>query len=166
MQIRPYRDADRSQVIALWHNCGLTRPWNDPDRDIDRKLTLEDGLFLVGVEINGPGGPRGPHGPHGSDDESTEPPAAHADAVIATAMVGYDGHRGWVNYLAVAPGLQGQGHGRRLMREAEQLLEARGCPKLNLQVRSGNTAVLAFYAALGYAVDDAVSLGKRLIKDD
>ena len=154
MQIRPYRDTDRSQVIALWHDCALTRPWNDPGRDIDRKLTLEDDLFLVGVEINGP------------DGESTEPPAAHADHVIATAMVGYDGHRGWVNYLAVAPGLQGQGHGRRLMQEAEQLLEARGCPKLNLQVRSGNTAVLAFYAALGYTVDDAVSLGKRLIKDD
>ena len=146
MNIRPYRyseppDAgqdDRAAVISLWQACALTRPWNDPDRDIDRKLALQDDLFLVGVE----------------DGE-----------IIATAMVGYDGHRGWVNYLAVAPSRQGRGHGRALMEAAEQRLVALGCPKLNLQVRGGNEPVLAFYTALGYAVDDAVSLGKRLIVD-
>ena len=143
MEIRPYRhDAlhdDRAAVVSLWQACGLTRPWNDPNRDIDRKLALDDGLLLVGIEDND---------------------------VIATAMVGYDGHRGWVNYLAVAPSCQGRGFGRMLMEAAEQRLLALGCPKLNLQVRGGNEPVLAFYSALGYTVDDAVSLGKRLISDE
>ena len=129
---------DRAAVISLWRACALIRPWNDPDRDIDRKLALQDDLFLVGVEEG---------------------------EIIATAMVGYDGHRGWVNYLAVAPSRQGRGHGRALMEAAEHRLLALGCPKLNLQVRGGNEPVLAFYAALGYTVDDAVSLGKRLIVD-
>ena len=80
-------------------------------------------------------------------------------------MAGYDGHRGWVNYLAVAPGQRGQGLGAALMQHIEQQLLALGCPKLNLQVRSSNTAVLDFYRHLGYAQDEVVSLGKRLIPD-
>lgn len=138
MQIRPFTEADTDAVIALWQACGLTRPWNDPLRDIQRKLTVQRELFLVG----------------------------EADSrLVASAMAGYDGHRGWVNYLAVVPDAQGLGYGRALMAHIEAALLARGCPKLNLQVRSSNTAVLAFYRQLGYAQDEAVSLGKRLIAD-
>ena len=138
MQIRPFRPADESAVVALWQACGLTRPWNDPHRDIARKLTEQPELFLVG-EVD-----------------------AH---VVATAMIGFDGHRGWVYYLAVAPACQGRGYGRMLMARAEALLIERGCPKINLLVREGNDAVMAFYAKLGYGRDAAVSLGKRLIPD-
>ena len=138
MQTRPYRPDDEAAVIALWHAAGLTRPWNDPRRDIARKLTTQPELFLV------------------IDDGA---------AVVATAMVGYDGHRGWVNYLAVADSHRRQGLGRRLMAEAERALTERGCPKLNLQIRSTNAEVRAFYARLGYVQDDVVSLGRRLIAD-
>lgn len=138
MQIRPFTEADTDAVIALWQACGLTRPWNDPLRDIQRKLTVQRELFLVG-EADG--------------------------RLVASAMAGYDGHRGWVNYLAVVPDAQGLGYGRALMAHIEATLLARGCPKLNLQVRSSNSAVLAFYRQLGYAQDEAVSLGKRLIAD-
>lgn len=138
MQIRPYLEADEAAVVALWQACGLTRPWNDPHKDIARKLTVQRELFLVGER----------------------------DArIVASVMAGYEGHRGWVNYLAVAPELRGQGHGAALMRHVEQALRARGCPKINLLVRSSNSAVLAFYRRLGYAVDEAVPLGKRLIPD-
>ncbi|GEK46952.1 hypothetical protein HPA02_12350 [Bisbaumannia pacifica] len=84
---------------------------------------------------------------------------------MAGVMAGYDGHRGWVYYLAVAPGHRGAGHGRRLMAEVETRLAARGYAKLNLQVRAGNAEVLAFYRALGYVQDEVVSLGRRLIPD-
>ena len=139
LHIRPYEAADEAAVIALWHACGLTRAWNDPRRDIARKLTVQPDLFLIATAGAGP---------------------------VASAMVGFDGHRGWVNYLAVAPSHRHQSIGRVLMQEAERLLTALGCPKLNLQVRSTNVEVLAFYRALGYAPDDVVSLGRRLIADD
>lgn len=139
MDIRPFRPADEDGVVALWQACGLTRPWNDPRKDIARKQTQQPELFLVGTEDG---------------------------ALVATAMVGYDGHRGWVNYLAVAPGRRRQALGRRLMDHAERLLLELGCPKLNVQVRSSNREVLDFYRRLGYAQDEAVSLGKRLIRDD
>lgn len=139
MLIRPFHDDDTDAVVALWRAAGLTRPWNDPHRDIARKKTVQPELFLVG-EVEG--------------------------RVIASAMAGYDGHRGWVNYLAVDPAHRGRGHARALMAEVERLLTALGCPKLNLQVRGDNRAALAFYQKLGFAVDDAVSLGKRLERDD
>ncbi|MGO4812961.1 GNAT family acetyltransferase [Cupriavidus sp. 2MCAB6] len=138
MQIRPYLAADEAAIIDLWQTCGLTRPWNDPKKDIARKLTEQPELFLVG-EVDG------------------QP--------VASAMVGFDGHRGWVYYLAVHPDYQRRDHGRRLMAHAEQLLIERGCPKINLLVRTGNSRVIDFYRSLGYAQDDAVSLGKRLIPD-
>lgn len=138
MLIRAYRTADEAAIIALWQACGLTRPWNDPRKDIQRKLTAQPELFLVGESEGAP---------------------------IASAMVGFDGHRGWVYYLAVHPGHQRRGHGRRLMAHAEQLLVERGCPKINLLVRTANGAVVDFYRALGYVQDEAVSLGKRLIPD-
>jgi ribosomal protein S18 acetylase RimI-like enzyme len=144
MRIRPFDPADTEPVVALWQACGLTRPWNDPRRDIARKLEVQPELFLVGV---------------------ADRPGDADGAVIASAMAGYDGHRGWVNYLAVHPDHQRAGHARALMAEVERLLEERGCAKVNLQVRDGNAEALAFYAALGYGVDATVSLGKRLIPD-
>ena len=138
MQIRAYRPDDEVAVIALWQACGLTRPWNDPKRDIERKLTVQPEMFFV------------------IDD---------AGVLVATAMVGYDGHRGWINYLAVADSHRRRGLGRLLMAEAERALAERGCPKINLQIRATNRGVIAFYAALGYAQDDVVSMGRRLIPD-
>lgn len=144
--IRPFARPDTEAVVALWEACGLVRPWNDPRRDIERKLSVQPELFLVAVEAG---------------DRSVET----VDRVVAAGMAGFDGHRGWVNYLAVRPDLQGSGLGRRLMEEFEQRLAAMGCPKLNLQVRAGNEQVIGFYEALGYADDRTVSLGKRLIPD-
>lgn len=138
MLIRPYQASDEAAVIALWEACGLTRPWNDPRLDIARKLTVQPELFLVG-EMDG--------------------------VVVASVMAGYDGHRGWVNYLGVAPAQRGRGFARALMSRVEVLLAARGCPKLNLQVRKDNEVALDFYAAIGYGQDAALSLGKRLIQD-
>jgi ribosomal protein S18 acetylase RimI-like enzyme len=86
--------------------------------------------------------------------------------IIGSVMAGYEDHRGWVNYLAVNPRHQRSGLGRALMGAAEAALRARGCPKINLQVRAGNERALAFYRALGYGVDEVVSLGKRLLVDD
>ncbi|MGF0336102.1 GNAT family acetyltransferase [Ectopseudomonas toyotomiensis] len=139
MLIRPYQPADEAAVIDLWQRCDLTRPWNDPHKDIQRKLKVQPELFLVG-EIDG--------------------------QVVASAMAGYEGHRGWVNYLAVCPKQRQQGLARQLMAYIEEQLLAMGCPKLSLQVRDTNTAALAFYERLGYKVDASVSLGKRLIADD
>lgn len=138
MNIRPYHPADEDAVVQLWEDCGLTRPWNDPHKDIARKLTQQPELFLVG-EVAG--------------------------ELMASAMAGFDGHRGSVHYLAVAPAYQAQGHGRQMLEAVEQRLLALGCPKLNLLVRTSNERTLAFYRSLGYGTDDVFSLGKRLIPD-
>jgi ribosomal protein S18 acetylase RimI-like enzyme len=148
MEIRAFEPSDQEAVVRLWEECGLTRPWNDPRKDIARKLAVRPDLFLVGVEEGEVGGP-----------------AFVAPAIIATVMVGYDGHRGWINYLAVAPAHRRHGFGRALMVEAEKRLLAEGCPKINLQVRAGNTEAQEFYRRIGYGVDEVVSLGKRLISD-
>ncbi len=139
LAIAPLADADIDAGVALWHRCGLTRPWNDPQRDIERKMSTQPELFLVAVQ-----------------DE----------ALVGSAMVGFDGHRGWVYYLVVSPQHRGRGIGRALMHQAEQLLVERGCPKINLLIRSSNAEVIAFYRKLGYTQDDVVSLGRRLISDD
>lgn len=141
--IRAFRRDDTEPVVALWRAAGLVAPWNDPYRDIERKLSVQPELFLVVEEEGGGTGA----------------------AVIGTAMVGFDGHRGWVNYLAVDESRRGAGLGAAIMAEAERLLIERGCPKLNLQVRSTNTGVIEWYRSLGYEPDHAVSLGKRLIPD-
>jgi ribosomal protein S18 acetylase RimI-like enzyme len=138
MQIRPFIESDEAAVIALWQECGLTRPWNDPHKDIARKLRVQRELFLVATED---------------------------DRLIGSVMAGYEGHRGWVNYLAVSPPGRGRGLGRELMAHVEALLLERGCPKINLMVRAGNDSVLAFYRRIGYLDDAAVPLGKRLIPD-
>jgi ribosomal protein S18 acetylase RimI-like enzyme len=139
VDIREFRRGDEEAVVALWVACDLTRPWNDPRRDIERKLAHSPTLFLVG------------------EDEGV---------LVGSVMAGYDGHRGWINYLAVHPSVQGGGLGRALMSAAEVRLRALGCPKINLQVRAGNEAACAFYDAVGYERQDLVDFGKRLISDD
>ena len=138
MLLRAFDTSQTEDVVGLWELCGLTRPWNDPRLDIRRKLDVQPELFLVGTD---------------------------RDFLVATAMAGYDGHRGWVNYLAVHPDARGRGYGRQIMAEIERMLEERGCPKLSLQIRTDNEQALGFYRALGYAPDAVVSMGKRLIED-
>ena len=139
MDVRPYVEADEAAVIALWTEAGLVRPWNDPRKDIARKLAVQREWFLVGT---------------------------HDGRVIASVMAGYEGHRGWVNYLAVGLPWRRQKLGARLMQEIEGRLRALGCPKINLQVRRSNGEVKAFYDALGFVEDDVLSFGKRLVRDD
>ena len=134
-EIRLFRSEDEPQVIALWQACELVVPWNLPGLDIARKIEFQPELFFV---------------------------AERDGRIVASAMAGYEGHRGWVNYLAVLPALQREGLGRQLMDFIEAKLAAIGCPKINLQVRGTNQRVIAFYQSLGYEIDDAVSLGKRL----
>jgi ribosomal protein S18 acetylase RimI-like enzyme len=136
--LRPYRPADRKEVVSLWSGSGLVRPWNDPSSDLDRKVAWDAAHLLV---------------------------LADGGQLIGSVMIGYEGHRGWINYLAVRPDRRGQGLGRLLMDAAEQRLRALGCPKVNLQVRSSNQPAVEFYRRIGYTVDDVVSMGLRL-KDE
>jgi ribosomal protein S18 acetylase RimI-like enzyme len=138
MQIQPYKPEYESAVIELWQKCNLTLPQNDPKKDIARKLKVNPELFLIGL-IDG--------------------------KVIATAMGGYEGHRGWVNYLGVDPAYRKKGLGRKMMEALEKTLLARGCPKINLQVLVTNTEAMKFYERIGYKKDEVVSFGKRLIPD-
>ena len=137
--IRTFASTDTDAVIALWQACALTRAWNDPEKDIERKLGVDDELFLV-AETQG--------------------------NIIGSVMGGYDGHRGWINYLAVAPRQRKQGLGKQLMVAVEHRLLSLGCPKINLQIRTGNEAVMEFYRAIGFTEDACVSFGKRLIPDE
>jgi ribosomal protein S18 acetylase RimI-like enzyme len=135
LTIRPFAAEDQEAVIALWQDCLLVVPQNDPALDIRAKVRFQPDLFLVALLDGG---------------------------VVGTVMAGYEGHRGWINYLAVAQDRRCQGIGRALMSAAEAALQALGCPKINLQVRRTNSAVIAFYRALGFREDEVVSLGKRL----
>lgn len=139
LNYRDFHSADTQSVIALWEACDLTRPWNDPEKDIQRKLGDQNGAFWV---------------------------VSDGDEVVASVMIGYDGHRGSINYLAIAPRLQRSGLGAELMRRAEAFLIELGCPKVSFCVRKDNDGVLSFYDALGYDIDDIHFLGKRLIPDD
>lgn len=123
-----------AEAVSLWEDCGLTRPWNDPLEDLQRAM-------------------RGP--------SSTVLACVRDDPLLATAMVGHDGHRGWVYYLAVREDERRHGLGRLLMSSCEQWVAARGIPKLQLMVRAGNEPALAFYAGLGYDVSDVAVLGRR-----
>ena len=139
MEIRPFQDPDEAELIRLWDRCGLLRPWNDPGKDIARKRRVQRDLFLVGT-IDG--------------------------AIVASVMAGYDGHRGWINYLAVDPERRRQGLARTLMSEAERRLRERGCAKINLQIRQDNPDAISFFERIGFTEDAAVSFGKRLERDD
>ena len=127
--------ADGAAVVALWHACALTRPWNDPDADFARALGGATSTILV---------------------------ARHADAPVGSVMVGQDGHRGWIYYLAILPELQGQGIGTALFGAAEHWLRARSVPKLQLMVRHGNDAAMGFYRRLGLAQQGVAVLGRTL----
>lgn len=138
LQIRACRPADAAAVIRLWEECGLVVSHNNPQQDIERKFKVNPEWFLVGL-FDG--------------------------RIVATCMAGYEGHRGWINYLAVAPGCRRRGIASAMMREAEARLEAAGCPKIMLQIRETNLEVMQFYQKLGYAKDPVVSMGKRLEED-
>ena len=139
MYIRAFQPSDQESLIDLWASCGLTTPSNDPALDIQRKLAVDADLLLVGFA-----------------SEQTDA------RLLASVMGGYEGHRGWINYLAVAPGSQRHGYASQMMKAIEQRLLERGAAKINLQVRHGNAAALAFYKRLGYLEDAVVSLGKRV----
>lgn len=146
--IRAFERADTDAVVALWEDAGLTRPWNDPRADIERKLAVQPELFLV------------------AEERTPDPSHDHAGArIVGSVMAGYDGHRGWLYYLASASDRRGAGIGRALVAEAERLLHAMGCPKVQLMVRVGNEQVLGFYDALGYERFEVGNTGKRLIHD-
>jgi len=136
--IRPFQTEDEAALIKLWQLCELTVPWNDPHKDIARKLKVQPELFLVGMLEN---------------------------RLIASVMGGYDGHRGWINYLAVHPEFQGQGYAQQIMEYVESVLRKMGCPKINLQIRAGNDKVILIYQKLGFTDDRVVSMGKRLEED-
>ena len=123
LTIRPIADGEEQAVIALWHGCGLTRPWNDPAQDLAFARGKPNSDVLVGL----------------------------ADGrIVASAMVGHDGHRGAMYYVSVEPSLRGRGYGREIVAAAEAWLKAHGVWKANLLVRKGNEAVLGFYGQLGY----------------
>lgn len=138
--VRAYRPADREALVCLWRACGLIRSWNDPFEDIARTERLGQGLFFVAEDGDG--------------------------AVIGAVMGGYDGHRGGAYYLAVHPGVQNGGVGKKLLRTLERALIVMGCAKINVMIRESNVQVAAFYEALGYARQDCIVYGKRLIVDD
>lgn len=139
MIIRSFNSGDRNSIVQLWKDCGLVVPWNNPQLDIERKSEDNPEEILVGL-IN--------------------------DDVVASAIVGYDGHRGWVYYLAVHPQHQRKGLGNQIMKYAENHLLKSGCPKINIMVRMTNLNVIKFYESIGYKKENIVTLGKRLIPDN
>ena len=138
MRIAEILDDDVEPVIELWQACGLTRPWNDPHRDLATARSSGTSTILVG---------------RAEDDPAM---------VLASAMVGFDGHRGWVYYVAVAPSHQGYGLGRAMMTAAEAWLAAQGAGKVQLMVRAENDAARGFYRALGYEQQAIEVLGRWL----
>lgn len=136
--IRPFQKGDEDALVMLWQVCELTVPWNDPYKDIARKLNVQAELFLVGYL---------------------------EEQLVASVMGGYDGHRGWINYLAVHQDFQGKGYGRQIMDSVENELRKMGCPKINLQIRAGNDKVLSYYQKLGFTEEKVISMGKRLEDD-
>lgn len=135
MQISTANEADRHAVIALWSACDLTRPWNDSAADYGLALANETSAILI---------------------------ARHDGALVASVMTGFDGHRGWVYYLAVDPASRKQGLGKQMMEAAELWLRERDAPKIQLMVRDDNEQAIGFYKALGYDVQPVVTIGKRL----
>ncbi len=139
LDVRPYEKADESRVVAIWKACGLVVPWNDPVKDIARKLCHSPDSFLVGL---------------------------CQGEIVATVMFGYDGHRGSVNYLAVTPSHQNRGLARDLMRVVVARLACHECPKINLMIRQSNLQAEQFYQVNGYGQEPVVVMSKRLVTDD
>ena len=140
LNIRPFQESDEQDVAELWREIFVDESaYNVPEQDIWRKLKVQRELFLV---------------------------ATLDERVVGTTMAGYDGHRGWLYYVAVSPQYRRRGIGKTLMTRVENELRAMGCPKINLQVRAWNIGTVAFYKKLGYQIEERVSLGKRLIVDD
>lgn len=135
MKIRKYRDTDRDEVINLWHRVFPDpAPRNEPDRVIDLKLAIDD-MILVAIQDK---------------------------KLIGTTIAGYDGHRGWLYSVAVDPDYRNNGIGRKLVESAVDLLKQHGCIKVNLQVLPGNHEVTGFYEAIGFEIEDRISMGKLL----
>jgi ribosomal protein S18 acetylase RimI-like enzyme len=122
----------------LWVECGLVVPQNNPKRDIERKLKINPELFLVGILEN---------------------------KLVASCMAGYEGHRGWINYLAVSPNYRRRGFATDMMKATEYKLRELGCPKINLQIRVSNQEIIKFYESIGFSDDHVLSMGKRLEQD-
>lgn len=137
--IRNFRRDDEADVIALWQQAGLTVPWNNPKSDIERKNMDSPNLFFIGELDN---------------------------KLVATCMAGYDGHRGWIYFLAVGNSQQRKGLATILVNHVESELAKIGCPKIDLMVRNTNDNVIAFYKSLGYELDPVVVMSKRLIVDE
>ncbi len=135
LSITAIEDADIADVVALWQACGLTRPWNDPEADIALARRRANSTVLIG---------------------------RNGAAIVATAMVGHDGHRGWVYYVAVDPDHRAQGHGRTIMNAAEDWLRQAGIAKLQLLVRRTNAKAGAFYQSLGYTEAETIVFAKWL----
>jgi ribosomal protein S18 acetylase RimI-like enzyme len=134
-KIRPYKEEDRVHVKILWEKCNLLFPGNDPDTDIDLKMSFQPNLFFIG-EIS--------------------------SKIIASMMVGYDGHRGWINYLGVHPSFQKSGYGTAMVRKAIEILRELNCPKINIQVRKTNLGVINFYKNLGFKEHEVISMQLKL----
>lgn len=161
IEIRPFQMADTEATVSLWQETGLSRPWNNPYQDIRRKLTVQPELFLVAVD-------RGEQLDTGDGEAAGVGDGIGAQApgeLVGTVMAGYDGHRGWLYYLASASARRGEGIGRRLVEAAEERLLELGCPKVQLMGRPENGGVHAFYGELGYEPFDTWTTGKRLIAD-
>jgi ribosomal protein S18 acetylase RimI-like enzyme len=137
-RIRRFQKKDEQAVIRLWVDCELVVPWNNPELDIRRKVEFQPELFFVG-ELDG--------------------------RIVASVMAGYEGHRGWINYLAVLPEYRRKGLGEKMMRHAEHVLRDWGAPKINLQIRETNREVIQFYEAIGYKAEPIVNMGFRLSED-
>ncbi|WP_259779939.1 GNAT family acetyltransferase [Aestuariispira ectoiniformans] len=135
LEIRAIRDQDIEDIVSLWHKCGLTRPWNNPHKDIDIAREEPSSEILVGIQ--------------NSD-------------IVASVMCGFDGHRGWLYYVAVDPGCRGKGFGREITIAAENWLRDRGAPKVELMIRDDNFTVRDFYHSAGYTVEPRIVMAKWL----
>ena len=138
MNIQKYSPEYEKEVIDMWVKCSLTRPWNNPQLDIERTLKVYPETFLVGM-ID--------------------------DTIVATVIGGYDGHCGWVYYLGVLPEYRRRGYGRMMMEAVTEKLLEIGCPKINIQVRGDNKEAIGFYESIDYFHEDRISMAKWLIED-
>jgi len=137
--IRNFDSADQTEVINLWNLCGLIVPTNNPEKDIELKMKFQPELFFI---------------------------AESEGKIVGTVMTGYDGHRGWLNYLGVHPGHRGTGCGRILIEYSIQKLKDLDCPKINIQVRNSNITVKDFYKKLGFIEHDVTSMQLKLQSED